>query len=264
MSESHVLGDSSNNTILNNTICETKDFGIHLYTSSDNVISNNICENNGVGIFLNAYASYNVIYLNDFVSNNESSSSDYSSTNIWNSTEKITYTYNSNTYTNYLGNCWDDYPGVDDDDDDDDGIGDAPYNISGGSNQDIYPLMEPYDWEMPEPKAIYVDDDFVEDDPVNHRWNTINEGLTDAFYNDTIIVYNGTYTEYVRLNMPTRLIGIGMPVVNHSSIQISADGCTFDGFMVISGEIRVYSDENTISNNTMPDGYRGIYLAFFQ
>jgi len=42
------------------------------------------------------------------------------------------------------GNYWDDYTGVDADPKD--GIGDTPYNISGGSNQDRYPLMCPWPW----------------------------------------------------------------------------------------------------------------------
>ncbi len=49
------------------------------------------------------------------------------------------------------------------------------------------------------PKTIYVDDDF-EDDPANHKWNTIQEGVNDANNGDTVLVYTGTYCENVKVN----------------------------------------------------------------
>ena len=77
----------------------------------------------------------NVLYLNNCINNSQNSYSD-SLTNTWNSPEKLTYTYEGNTYTNYLGNYWDNYTGSDDDGD---GIGDTAYSI--GSNTDSYPLI---------------------------------------------------------------------------------------------------------------------------
>jgi parallel beta-helix repeat protein len=241
--DSGVYMSDSERNVLSDNECHSNQYGIQFYDSQSNTIRHNSILGSGYyGICLYDLSSDNRLYHNNLLYNTYANAYDCGSNHWHNETS---------------GNYWDDYPCVDNDDN---GIGDTSYNISGGSNQDPYPLMEPYDWEMPDPKTIYVDDDFA-DDPVNHKWDTINEGLADAFYNDTIIVYNGTYTEYVRLNMPTRLIGIGMPVVNHSSIQISADRCTIEGFRVISGGIRVYSNENTILNNTMPDGYRSIYLS---
>ena len=258
------LSYSQSNEFTNNTISNNDDSGIYLSYSQSNILSDNevysnlygirlydsqsnIRRHNSIlggcyGIYLYGLSSNNRLYHNNLLYNTYTNAYDYGS-NHW---------YNETT-----GNYWDDYTGVDADDN---GIGDVPYNISGGSNQDPYPLMEPYDWEMPDPKTIYVDDDFA-DDPANHKWDTINEGLDDAFYNDTIIVHNGTYTEHVQISMPVRLVGTDMPVVNHSTIQVSADGCTLDGFRVISGDIRVYSDENAISNNTMSGDYCGISLS---
>ena len=62
------------------------------------------------------------------------------STNIWNSTSKITYVYKGKTFANYLGNYWDDYTDVDTDTD---GIWDNPYSID--SDKDFHPLVEPFE-----------------------------------------------------------------------------------------------------------------------
>jgi hypothetical protein len=67
--------------------------------------------------------------------------------NYWNSTYKE-------------GNFWDDYTGLDENWD---GIGDEPYNISGGNNQDLYPIVvkeedtKPPNVEIIKPKrALYI------------------------------------------------------------------------------------------------------------
>lgn len=55
-------------------------------------------------------------------------------------------------------------------------------------------------------KTIYVDDDF-NDDPYNHTWNTIEEGLADAENGDLIRVYNGTYKENLEVNKSVTIQG---------------------------------------------------------
>ncbi|RLG62503.1 hypothetical protein DRO21_07260, partial [archaeon] len=100
------LSSSDNNTIANNTVLNNG-YGIYLYRSSNNVIANNTVSSNGDGIYLK-YSNSNTIYLNNFINNTHNVYS-YYSTNIWNSTKKITYTYNGKQYTNYLGNYWSDY-----------------------------------------------------------------------------------------------------------------------------------------------------------
>ncbi|RLG55318.1 MAG: hypothetical protein DRN88_05810, partial [Candidatus Hydrothermarchaeota archaeon] len=97
-----VLVNSSHNKVVNNTANSNNWDGIYLSHSSNNTIYNNNASNNVYGITL-WDSSNNTIYLNNFI-NNRYNIYSHSSTNIWNSTEKITYTYNGNTYTNYLGN----------------------------------------------------------------------------------------------------------------------------------------------------------------
>ncbi|NQE05560.1 NitT/TauT family transport system substrate-binding protein [ANME-1 cluster archaeon GoMg1] len=138
-----LLGSSTNNTIRGNNASDN-DYGIKLYSSSsNNTITENNARNNKYGIKLSSSSS-NKIYLNDFVNNTDNVYSS-ESTNIWNSTSKITYNYNGSTYTNYLGNYWDDYKEKypDAEEIDGSGIWDTPYSIN--SDNDSYPLTEPFE-----------------------------------------------------------------------------------------------------------------------
>ena len=119
-------------------------------------------------------------------------------------------------------------------------------------------------------KMIYVDDDFS-DDPSEHGWDTIQEGVDDATDGDTVIVYAGTYYENVIVNKSLILKGIGMPVVDAggsgSAITVSVDGCVVDGFNATGSEgywgnagIWMTSDNNIIINNTVSNNEDGIHL----
>ena len=129
---------NNNNTITGNNVSNNNGGGISLYYSSNNntLTGNNVCNNSGQGIDL-FHSSSNKIFLNNFIKNNDAFFP-YKSTNIWNSTLEITYTYDGTTYKSYLGNYWDDYEGTDADGD---GIGDTHYSTY--SKSDDYPLMKP-------------------------------------------------------------------------------------------------------------------------
>lgn len=64
----------------------------------------------------------------------------------------------------------------------------------------------PFHLHIVNQKTIYVDDDFI-DDPENHRWNSIQEGINDASNGDIIYVYQGIYPENVVLDKSITLLG---------------------------------------------------------
>jgi parallel beta-helix repeat protein len=134
---------SNNNTLTNNNVSNNNYIGIIGFSSNHNALTNNNVSNNDLGILADS-SNNNIIYLNSFINNSLTVVSN-ESTNNWNSPSEITYTYNGNTYTNYLGNYWDDhkekYP--DAEEIDSTGIWDTAYSVD--LDKDNYPLTEP--WE---------------------------------------------------------------------------------------------------------------------
>jgi len=127
---------SNQNYIFNNSITLNKGYGIDFLGSEENFVYQNIIKDNCYGLFIPHKSNGNVIYYNSFI-NNEFQAYD-ACNNIWNCS------YPS------AGNYWSDYIGEDVQWGENqsfhgsDGVGDTPYNISGGENRDQYPLMSPY------------------------------------------------------------------------------------------------------------------------
>jgi parallel beta-helix repeat protein len=134
------IDGSYNQRIIGNT-CSDNEVGIGLqWGSAGNVITENILSNNTYGIRVRELPTNNEVYLNDFVNNGQSVYFTEPSPNIWSSPSELIYVYNTQTFTNHLGNFWSDYAGSDADAD---GIGDTAYLMNGDS--DSYPLMEPFE-----------------------------------------------------------------------------------------------------------------------
>ena len=134
--------------IVSNNIINGNYYGIKLWVATNNTVKNNQIFNNNTGIDL-YYATNNYIYNNNFYSNDQSIYiGAENSGNVWNSPQKITYTYKGNTYANYLGNYWGGYKKIDTNGD---GIRDYFYVIgSDPSNTDLlyidyYPLIESFE-----------------------------------------------------------------------------------------------------------------------
>lgn len=123
----YLIGNSTNNEIFKNKILRNQNgIGISSQCSTNGITENIIKKNSGKGVNIFQDCDNNWFLRNDFIKNGQSAYD--CSSNIWDDGVK--------------GNHWDDYDGKDLNPKD--GIGDTPYIIPGGDNQDNYPLMEPY------------------------------------------------------------------------------------------------------------------------
>jgi len=90
------------------------------------------------------------------------------------------------------------------------------------------------------PRTVHVDYDFT-DDPLNHRWNTIQKGIDDATPGSIVIVHPGIYHENVEVNKPIILKGEGVPIVDTGGkgmgVMAETAFCIPIGFQVVGSNL---------------------------
>ena len=152
------------NIVRDNTVHHNAVTGIFIDMSAFSTIVDNCITNNGIGIKFVISSCFNTIRDNqitgNFLTGVYLSPTSHSNTLFHNNLIQIrfnAYDYADGNDQNFWdngypsgGNYWsnyngeDNYHGPDQNISGSDGIGDSPYSISGGSNQDLYPLMNPW------------------------------------------------------------------------------------------------------------------------
>lgn len=190
------LRDSKYNTISNNKASNNY-CGFILLESNNNDILNNNVLNNYYGLYLYFYSSENRVYHNNLINNTQQAYDEC--TNYWDDG----YPSGGNYWSNYTG--VDEKSGPNQDQPGSDSIGDTPYNISGDTNKDRYPLMSP--WGKPKGPEITIEKEFIPSEIT-----TINQRVVSAIsimsIGDVNITSITIIDEYVENMVPNESLGI--------------------------------------------------------
>ncbi|MCD6481346.1 MAG: right-handed parallel beta-helix repeat-containing protein [Thermoplasmata archaeon] len=258
---------ADHNVIMNNTISHNEE-GIWMYKAQYNKIKGNIISyNTNRGIHMDTYSRYNLI-INNYIRNNQYGIriEDSTPTSIDNQIyNNCIYhnTYNANDTCSNIwsisktagpnivggpwlgGNYWGDYVGTDVDGD---GIGDTPYTIPDGDNQDQFPLTTS-----------------ISNVNKNKYYLTIQDAIDDANDGEIVVVHDGVYRENVNIDKSITLKNGSKPVIDGMgdiAINITANNVTIEGFNITNSScgIKCITSGLHILNNTLYNCSYGIVL----
>ncbi|MBS7633197.1 right-handed parallel beta-helix repeat-containing protein [Candidatus Bathyarchaeota archaeon] len=205
---------SSNSIVSDNTI-NNCNYGISLSGSSNNSIIGNLLANNSNGIDLAFSSTNNQIYHNNFVNNTQQASS--TSAVAWEN--------------GLEGNYWSDYSGSDADLD---GIGDSPYVIDVG-NDDDFPLMGMFN---------------SFETPLGYRVNVISNSTID-YFNYSRLPSNVLITMHFSTMTPSQTAGLCRIAIPHF-VMTEPYNITINGTQPNYVNYTIYDNET----------YRWIYFNY--
>jgi PKD repeat protein len=246
------------------------------YRLTDCTLYDNVFDSNDVAIMgfnLGSSDSGNRMYLNNFVGNTNTfadSDCDSSVPILYASPAAVSYIYADNSYSNVLGNYYDDYAGADSTPVD--GIGDTPY-ATFLSGQDTGPLMGEWnaaDNEISEPAIVAPVADFTADVTSGTAPLTVN--FTDASTNaeswswdfgdgNTSTDQNPTYTYS---NAGVYSVNLTVSNSDGSDSEVKSDYITVTSALPVlffaPGDVSVAENHYTeinITVSSLPEGLSG-------
>jgi len=128
--------------------------------------------------------------------------------------------------------------------------------------------------ELKEFNILYVDDDNTNgpwDGSVNNPYKNIQDAIDNATDGDTVYVFNGTYEEHIRVDIPIILKGQDKfsTVINGSYneivVKIYSDSVFLSNFTLCSGYmpgVFINSNNVNLNDNIFIDNYIGIELYY--